>query len=200
MKKKSNQPITNCFGSIADSRYLDIRNSLLDLKLSKEKLFDSSCRGYGLLTIRHRLIILFSLTALFFTSCSAPQEPIVLRQIKEVVADATSSPTLKAQAIFYNPNNTRLRLKKIDVDIYISGKKVGEVDQDLKTVIPANDEFSIPLEVKLAMKDFGILDTLFGMIGGKKLEIQYKGSLKLTYHGWPIRVPVDYKDEIRLNF
>ena len=93
-----------------------------------------------------------------------------------------------------------MRLKKIDVDIYISGKKVGEVDQDLTTIIPANDEFTVPLEVKLAMKDFGILDTLFGMLGAKRMEIQYKGSLKLTYHGLPIRVPVDYKDEIRLNF
>jgi len=144
-------------------------------------------------------IVLFML-ACILVSCSGPKEPIVLRQIKEVVADATSSPTLKAQAIFFNPNSTRMRLKKIDVDIYISGKKVGEVDQDLMTIIPANDEFTVPLEVKLAMQDFGILDTLFGMLGAKKLEIQYKGSLKLTYHGLPIRVPVDYKDEIRLNF
>lgn len=160
----------------------------------------SGTKNYGPLTMDYGLKILSLFTVLLLASCSTPKEPIVLRQVKEVVADATSSPTLKAQAIFYNPNNTRMRLKKIDVDIYISGKKVGEVDQDLKTIIPAHDEFTIPLEVKLAMKDFGILDTLFGMIGGKKLEIQYKGHLKLTYHGFPICVPVDYKDEIRLNF
>lgn len=143
--------------------------------------------------------LLFFAILLLISSCT-PKEPIVLRQIKEVVADATSQPTLKAEAIFYNPNNTRMQLKKIDVDIYIGGKKVGEVDQEMETLIPAHDEFTVPIEVKLAMKDFGFLDTLFGMIGGKKLEIQYKGSLKLTYHGFPIRVPVDYKDEIRLNF
>jgi len=163
-------------------------------------LLSFSPMGRGLWTVNRGLLSLLFFAILLVTSSCTPKEPIVLRQIKEVVADATSQPTLKAEAIFYNPNNTRLQLKKIDVDIYIGGKKVGEVDQEMKTIIPAHDEFTVPIEVKLAMKDFGFLDTLFGMIGGKKLEIQYKGSLKLTYHGLPVRVPVDYKDEIRLNF
>jgi hypothetical protein len=54
--------------------------------------------------------------------------------------------------------------------------------------------------VKLALKELGFMDTLFGMLGGKKFQIEYKGFLKLTYHGFPIRVPVNYKDEIRVKF
>jgi len=114
--------------------------------------------------------------------------------------DATTEPTLKANAMFYNPNNTRMKLKHIDIDVFLKGKKVAEVDQKLALLIPAKGEFSIPLEVKLAMKELGFIDTLLGMIGGKKMEIQYVGHLKLTYHGFPIRVPVDYKDEIKVKF
>jgi len=44
-----------------------------------------------------------------------------------------------------------------------------------------------------------LLDTLLGMLGGKKLNVHYKGALKLNYHGMPIRVPVDYKDEVRIR-
>ena len=107
---------------------------------------------------------------------------------------------MKANAIFYNPNSVRGKLKKIKVDVFVNGKKAASVDQDLKTVIPANDEFTVPIEVKLAIKELGFMDTLLGMIGGKTFEVRYEGSLKLSYHGVPINVPVNYKDEIRVRF
>lgn len=136
--------------------------------------------------------------SLYLTGC-APKERIVLKRVKDVVADASAEPTLKAVAVFYNPNNMRMRLRKIKIDVYINGKKSAEVDQDLKILIPARGEFSIPLEVKLAMKELGLLDTIFGMIGGRKMDIHYKGSLKLNYKGVPVNVPVDYKDEVRIR-
>jgi LEA14-like dessication related protein len=146
------------------------------------------------------LIIFLPFILLLLVGCRTPKEQIVLRQIKDVLVDASSSPKLKAKAIFFNPNNVRMQLKKIDVEIFVDGKKVGQVDQDLKLIIPANDEFTLDLEVILALKELSFMDTLFGIIGGKKLPVEYKGALKLTYHGLPIRVPVNYKDEIRLKF
>ena len=128
--------------------------------------------------------------------CRKPDQDIVLRQIRDVVVDASSEPMLKANAIFYNPNAVRGRLKKIDIEIFVNGKKAASVDQSLKTSIPAAAEFTVPIEVKLAMKEFGVMDTIFGMIGGKTFNIHYKGSLKLSYHGVPINVPVDYKDDV----
>ena len=142
--------------------------------------------------------LLLLLVLVLCASC-APKEEIVLREIKDVVADASSEPRLKAKAVFYNPNNMRMKLKKIKVDVFVNGKKMAEIDQDFKLVIPARSEFSIPLDVKLAMKELGFFDTIFGMMGGKKMEVRYEGSLKLTYHGIPINVPVDYKDEVRIK-
>jgi LEA14-like dessication related protein len=132
--------------------------------------------------------------------CNRPKEEIVLRQIKDVVVDATSEPTLKANAIFYNPNDLRGKLRRINVDIFVDGKKAASVNQQLKTIIPANGEFSVPIVVNLAIKELGIMDTLLGVIGGKKFEVRYEGSLKLSYHGVPINVPVNYKDEVRIRF
>lgn len=132
--------------------------------------------------------------------CKRPKEDIVLKQIRDVVVDATTEPMLKANAIFYNPNAMRGKLRRINVDIFVDGKKAASVNQELKTIIPANAEFSVPLEVKLAMKELGIMDTLLGMIGGKTFEVRYEGSLKLSYHGFPVNVPVHYKDDIRVRF
>ena len=143
------------------------------------------------------LIVFFSVVAF---QCQKPDQDIVLRRVKDVVVDATSDPMLKANAVFYNPNNVRGRIKKVKVDIYVNGKKAANVDQDFKLIVPAQSEFTVPIEVKLAVKELGFMNTVFGMIGGKKFEVRYEGFLKLNYHGIPIKVPVNYKDDVRLKF
>jgi LEA14-like dessication related protein len=92
------------------------------------------------------------------------------------------------------------RLKKINVVIYVNGKRAAHVDQRLRTLIPAKSEFTVPLEVKLSIKELGFMDTLLGVLGGKRFEVRYEGSLRLTYRGVPINVPVNYKDEVRVRF
>jgi LEA14-like dessication related protein len=149
---------------------------------------------------RHtQLLLIFVFSSVLF-QCQKPDEDIVLKRIKDVVVDATTDPMLKANAVFYNPNKVRGRIKKVKVDIYVNGKKAGSVDQDFKLVVPSQAEFTVPIEVKLAMKELGFMDTVLGLIGGKKYEVRYEGFLKLSYHGFPIKVPVDYKDEVRIRF
>jgi hypothetical protein len=144
--------------------------------------------------------LVVGLLVVLVSSCKTPQEDIVLRQIKDVVVDGTTAPMLKAQAIFFNPNPQHGKLKRINVEIFVDGKKAGTVDQELNTVIPAKGEFTVPLEVKLAMQELGFLDTIFSVLGGKKFEVRYEGVLKVNYHGFPLRVPVKYKDEVRVKF
>lgn len=143
------------------------------------------------------IIVLFSG---FAFQCQKPDQDIVLRRVKDVVVDASDEPMLKANAIFYNPNKIRGRIKKVKVDIYINGKKAANVDQDFKLVVPSQSEFAVPIEVKLAVKELGFMDTVLGMIGGKKFEVRYEGFLKLSYRGIPIKVPVDYKDDVKIRF
>ena len=91
-------------------------------------------------------------------------------------------------------------LKSINVEIFVNEKKVGVVDQTMKIKIPAKGEFTVPLEVGLNMKELGFMETVFGMLGGKKFDVRYEGHLKVSYHGVPIKVPVKYKDQIRVRF
>lgn len=149
---------------------------------------------------RQLACVLVLIIPILFIGCQRPEEDIVLRQIRDVLVDASTEPMLKANAVFYNPNNMRGKLRKINVEIFVNGKKSATINQQLKTVIPAKNEFTVPLEVKLSMKELGFMDTLLGVIGGKKFEVRYEGVLKLTYRGIPIKVPVKYTDEIRVKF
>src|SRR5687768_4677917 len=96
-------------------------------------------------TGRTILMVLTALMSAMFIACERPKEDIVLRHVKDVVADATSDPMLKAEAVFYNPNSMHGKLKHINVEIFVNGKKAGIVKQDFKIKIPAKGEFSVPL-------------------------------------------------------
>lgn len=151
---------------------------------------------YSIFAIRCLAIVVCLTIGL--ASCK-PEEDIVLRNVRDIIVDASTEPTLKANAILYNPNNIKIKLRKVKVDVYVNGKKTGIVDQNPKMIIPAVAEFTVPLEVKLNMKELGLLDTILGMIGGKKLKVRYKGSISVTYKGLPIRIPVDYESEVRIR-
>ncbi len=143
---------------------------------------------------------LFFVLVYCLSACKRPEEDIVFKYVQGVVVDATDKdPRLKANAVFFNPNDVKAKLKKIELDIYVEGKKAGHVDQKLSLLIPANSEFIVPLEVKLNLKEMGLLNTLFSILGAKKMDVQYVGSIRLNYKGIPIKVPVDYKSEIRIK-
>lgn len=140
----------------------------------------------------------FLMLLLVMQSCK-PKEDVQLRQIKDVIVDATTEPLLKANAILYNPNNIRMTVKKIDMEVFVDGKKAAVIDQEMKLKVPAQAEFTVPLEVKLKLKEIGLLDAVFAVIGGKKFQIHYKGTIRLQYNGIPFSVPVDHKEEIRIR-
>lgn len=141
----------------------------------------------------------FFLTLLIGLNACAPKEPVVLRevQIVQLTTSTEGNPVLKANAILFNPNKGSLRLKEIDMEILLNGKSSAHIDQKLNAQIKANAEFTVPLEVQLHLKESGLLDTILSMFGGKKYEIQFVGKLKITVGGFPVRIPINHKDEIK---
>ena len=90
-------------------------------------------------------------------------------------------------------------MKKIELDIFVEDKRAGHVDQKLSLQIPANGEFTVPIEVNLNLKEQGFLNTLFSILGAKKMDVRFVGSIRINYKGIPVNVPVDYKSEIRIK-
>jgi LEA14-like dessication related protein len=145
-------------------------------------------------------LLIFIGVIIAVTACKTPSQEVVLKDIRDIVVDATKDPKLRAKAILYNPNPQRGKLKKVDLEIYVNGKKAGDVNQKLNVSVPSKGEFSVPLEVNLALKEFGLMDTMLSVMGGKKIKVHYKGYIRVNYHGLPIRVPIDYEDDVRLRF
>jgi LEA14-like dessication related protein len=140
-------------------------------------------------------ILLLSQT---FNSC-LPKKDIELRQIKSMVGDVSDEPMLKAEVVFFNPNPQQGVLKHIKADVYVAGKKAAVVDQKVKIKVPANGEFTIPMEIKINLKEQGVMNTLLSLLGAKKIKVRYKGHVKVLYRGLPLRVPIDREEEVRVR-
>lgn len=140
------------------------------------------------------------LFTLLLSGC-APKEDIVFKGVRNiaVAVDSGNDPILTAEAFFYNPNSIRMKLKEINVDVLVDGKASAQVRQNLKLPIPAQADFSVPLEARLSLKELGLVNTIVSLLGGKKYEIQYVGYIRVQVHGVTIKVPVKHKEELRLR-
>ncbi len=134
-------------------------------------------------------------------SC-VPKEQVVFKGVKNITVREGSGtdPELTADAYFHNPNNVKMKLKEINVDVLVNGKRSAQVRQDIKLEIPAQGDFQVPLVARLSLKELGLLDTIFNLLGGKKYEVEYAGFIRVAVHGVTIKVPVKYKEEIKLKF
>lgn len=143
---------------------------------------------------------LFALVTVLAMSC-IPNERIELRDIKNLAMEQVDNENaiLNGDAVFFNPNAARMRLKEIKVDVFVDGKKSAVVDQKLSALARGNSEFTVPVKVQLSLKEFGLVDALRSLFGGKKYEIHYKGYLKANVNGWPVKVPVDHKEDFKLR-
>ncbi len=149
--------------------------------------------------VLHVLVGFFLAVSLF--SC-VPKEEVVFRGVKDIAIEtnAQNEPELKAEALFYNPNKERMKLKEIYVDVLVNGKPSAHVRQKLKLTIPAQSEFSVPVSAQLSLKELGLLDTIVNLLGGKKYDLQYSGYVRIAVHGVTIKVPFAYQEQRRLRF
>ncbi|ELR71044.1 hypothetical protein C900_03174 [Fulvivirga imtechensis AK7] len=150
--------------------------------------------------MRSKCLISIIAIVIVLTGCTRPEEAPVLKRVTnvEVTKVTGKEALLNADAIFFNPNRVSMKLRKVEVDVELEGKKIGQIEHSMKTKIPANAEFTVPLDATFNMKEVGLLKSVLSMLGGKKMKVHYRGFIKVTVHGLPIKVPVDYEDEVRL--
>jgi LEA14-like dessication related protein len=130
-----------------------------------------------------------------------PKEQVVFKSVTNLSLDAGTdgNPLLKGEAIFYNPNKLQTKLKEINVDVLVDGKKTATVDQKMDLVVLGKSDFTVPIEAKLSLQELGLLDTVLAFLGGKSYKIQFAGYVRVAVHGVTFKVPVKYNEEVKLK-
>jgi LEA14-like dessication related protein len=127
-----------------------------------------------------------------------PKDAIELRGVERFGIVTGGKTSLTGDAVFYNPNSSRMKLRQIKIDIYLDGEKTAVVDQNTKVVAKGKSEFTVPVAIDLA-DNVKISDLLLNVLGGKKREVHYKGHLKVNLNGIPMRIPIDHKEEFDMS-
>ena len=136
------------------------------------------------------------------SSCNKPESP-QFKYLDNVVVEleSLSSANLHAEAVLHNPNKNTITIKSADIDILVNEKVIAILEQDYDIKAGGNQDFTIPLDVKIKLKDLNLntIGTALGLIGESGQEIHYLGKIKVKAYGVPFSVKVDYKDNINLK-
>ncbi|EDP69894.1 hypothetical protein FBALC1_10192 [Flavobacteriales bacterium ALC-1] len=142
---------------------------------------------------------------LFFTlvfNCTVTDQPefIGLENIK-VINSTIQSITLKADALFINPNDVGGTLKTDDLKVYINDTEVAKVVSD-EFNVPSKKNFKIPLIVAVATDSIIDKKSLGGLLGSlisQKLKVQYKGDIKYKVLGYSSTYSIDETQELKIK-
>jgi LEA14-like dessication related protein len=135
------------------------------------------------------------------SSCDKPESP-QFKYLENVVVEleSLSSANLHAEAVLYNPNKNTITIKSADINILVDDKTIAVLEQDFNIKAAGNMEFTIPLDVKIKLKDLNLnsIGAALGLIGAGGQEIHYLGKIRVKAYGVPFSVKVDYRDNINL--
>jgi len=153
----------------------------------------------GLVAMK-KLIFLSSILIIAY-ACKKPEEPPVFKGVANVKVSRVEGTTayINADAFFHNPNDIKLKIRKVDIEVYLDGQSIGVINESDKTKVPAKSDFTVPLYVAFNLKDTGVLKNLLSFIGGNKREVSYVGYISVSAYGLPVKVKVDHTEEVRVR-
>lgn len=137
---------------------------------------------------------------LIFTGCSY-EEPVTFIRLQEVKINGIDEGDLllSTKAVFMNPNNVRGKIKKVEIAVVHRRDTLAIVRQTGKQRIPANNQFYVPLSLKISINRLqkGLLSNLSNLITRRTVELDFKGSIKVSSWGVNQKVPIDYSEKIK---
>jgi hypothetical protein len=140
------------------------------------------------------------LLILLTTSCAVKKKPEFIKIDGIELLEANSRTlTLKAEALFNNPNVVGGRLNTEGVNVFVNDMLMGVVSAE-EFKVPAKNSFKVPLQIKINTKDLlskdpnGFLSGLLNSVLNKNLKVTYKGVIQFKALGFSYKYPI-YKTE-----
>ena len=146
------------------------------------------------------LFISLFFTLLFNCSFTEKLEFVGLENIK-VVNSNMQSMTLKADALFINPNDVGGTLKTEGLKDFINDTEVASVISE-EFDVPSKKNFTIPLTVAVANDSIIDKKSLGGLLGSlisQPLKVQYKGDIKYKVLGYSSTYAINETQELKIK-
>ncbi len=131
------------------------------------------------------------LSTAFLTSCREPRD-LEFKEFKNLKIENLnfSDAVLKVDLVYNNPNNFGLQLSSTDLDLYVDSSFLGHSAQNIQVAIPRKGVFTVPLEVKLDIKN--LLKNGLNSLFSKQVAVRLLGKVKVGKGGVYKNFNVDY--------
>ena len=141
----------------------------------------------------------FILIAALFVQCAATREAPEFIGIEKLTVSRLKGKTaeLNGDAVFFNPNKRGMTLKKVAIDVKTEGRIIGQINKSMNLKIKPESEFKVPLDATIQIGDIGVIRGLLSMFGGKEIEINYSGEIKVSVYGVPRKLRIDQTEKIQ---
>jgi len=145
------------------------------------------------------------LIILLTTSCAIKKKPefIKIDGIELVEANSRTL-TLKAEALFNNPNVVGGRLNTEGVNVFVNDLLMGVVSAE-EFKVPAKNSFKVPLQIKINTKDLlskdpnGLLGGLLNSVLNRSLTVKYEGVIEFKAMGFTYRYPISKTEILKIK-
>ncbi|MDG1384929.1 MAG: LEA type 2 family protein [Flavobacteriaceae bacterium] len=145
------------------------------------------------------------LLILLTTSCAVKKKPEFIKIDGIELLEANSRTlTLKAEALFNNPNVVGGRLNTEGVNVFVNDMLMGIVSAE-EFKVPAKNSFKVPLQIKINTKDLlskdpnGFLSGLLNSVLNKNLKVTYKGVIQFKALGFSYKYPIDKTETVKIK-
>jgi LEA14-like dessication related protein len=98
---------------------------------------------------------------------------------------------LSLNLVYFNPNNFKVDLKKVDCDVYIDNRYLGKYALDTLMHIPKKQNFELPSRMRVSMG--GVFKNAFSLFMNKEVLIKVKGKTKIGKGPIFFDVPFTYE-------
>ena len=151
--------------------------------------------------LRSTLSIILFLCASFMAQAAESPEFIKMKEWK-IQRIGTEKMVLTCKAVFFNPNNAKVKLTDINLGVSIGDTKVGKILQfEKKVKIKKQSAFEIPLRIEINPETnaWGFIQSFLSAVTLQNFVININGFLKVSVLGIPLKIRVDESDEMNLR-
>ncbi|MGQ0737802.1 MAG: LEA type 2 family protein [Bacteroidota bacterium] len=143
------------------------------------------------LSARPLLLLLF-LPVVFLGSCGEFSEP-EFRDVDNLKINRFGSQefTLSMDVRYFNPNKTRLKLKKVSGEAWLDDSYLGQFSMDTLVHIQANGEFTLPVTLQVDMSK--LLQNSLSAFLNREVTVRVEGKAKVGKGIFYINYPIRYE-------
>ena len=150
--------------------------------------------------MRHSIHLFSLIFIVNLFACNQVKEP-TLKGVEnvEILEANKEAISIKAELVFDNPNGFSIDLDRAEISAFLDDLEVAKFEQTLNAEMTANDDFNMPFNIDIDLKEIYSLDPMFAFTKGlkimrdKKVLVRYKGTIYCG-HG-KVKIPIDIDRE-----